>query len=409
MMARFIATIPVLVTVMLFGLWPTDACGQVCFGCCMGPPPTLATQFRDADAAVLAKWISAIPGARIGDLGQTTFEIYQVTRSSISGMSKGTCVTVDQHIPGKPGQISWLLGRSNDSGPHTWFIPFEFNSRRFNYVVRAPATEADAHELQSYYVDRLEDSDELIAADAFREVSSVPPGAISALAAMVPCELLRKWLADPKLPAGRIGLYSKLLGWHGHEEDVDWFNDYLRFSSDEPYFELEGIITGYLLLTGNLGLDEIDELKLRDPNVSSTDKTDVLQALIYLREFGDGIIAAERLMESVRLLIDQPESRESAIQLLADWKDWSVQSKLRELYDNEEGDDSSVKEAIIRYMIACKNDFPEGDGEEPGKHVAEGKRYLEELRKLDPLLVKEAEDPADLRSVKLGIIVDIEQ
>ena len=76
---------------------------------------------------------------------------------------------------------------------------------------------------------------------------------------------------------------------------------------------------------------------------------------------------------------------------LARWKDWSVQERLRNLYGTEDFNDPPIKRAIINYMLASANASPHGDAENPGKHIAEGIRYLEELRTLDPKLVNDAE------------------
>jgi hypothetical protein len=93
----------------------------------------------------------------------------------------------------------------------------------------------------------------------------------------------------------------------------------------------------------------------------------------------------------MRLLIDRPELADLVIADLARWKDWSLQSRLIELYGTEEYNVPSIKRAIIRYMIASTKDVPSGGVEKVPEHAAAGAKYLQRLREKDPKMVNEAE------------------
>ena len=116
----------------------------------------------------------------------------------------------------------------------------------------------------------------------------------------------------------------------------------------------------------------------------------------------------KRLMESARLALDEPELSYFVLHKFADWKDWSVQEKLRKLYESENYSDPSIQKEIVRYMIASTKDVPVGVGENPGKHVTDGTRFLEELRELDPKIVKEAEKQFALDSGTIKEDADLE-
>jgi hypothetical protein len=154
---------------------------------------------------------------------------------------------------------------------------------------------------------------------------------------------------------------------------------------------INGVITGYLLLTGKDGLEEIDRLKLADPKCVFSETYAAMEALRFLWTYGDGRISTERLKMSMRLLLDRPEVSDLVIADLTRWKDWTVQDRVRNLYGAKEYNLPSVKRAIVRYLIASTKDVPADGAEKPGEHVAAGARYLEELRELDPKIVNEAE------------------
>ena len=93
----------------------------------------------------------------------------------------------------------------------------------------------------------------------------------------------------------------------------------------------------------------------------------------------------------MRLLLDRPEVSDLVIADLARWKDWSIQSRLMELYGAEEYNIPSIKRAIIRYTIASTKDVPAGGGEKTPKHVIEATKNLQTLRDKDAKMVNEVE------------------
>ena len=61
-----------------------------------------------------------------------------------------------------------------------------------------------------------------------------------------------------------------------------------------------------------------------------------------------------------------------------------------EIYKSEDQADKKLKEAIIHYMIACTKDVSK-EGNEVPPHVVAARKYLDELRELDPKLVASGE------------------
>ena len=361
----------------------------------MTPDPTLAEQYANAGSVVLAKWVESV--SPNGDSpGSTTYEIFQIPRSSTKALAKGMRITVAKHHPGKPGQLTLVLGNGPSVENLTWNVPVETSRRRYNYLLHSPPMRAAAHERLSYQIGYLEDSDEVIAWSAFNEVANAPFPELAAAASILPREALRGWLQDSNLNPSKISLYSLMLGLCGTEDDIPWFYDQVGQNVDDFRIDLEAQIGGYLLLTGDDGLDEIDRLKLKDRKAPFSETYGVMVALRLLWSHDNGPISRERLKQSMRLLLDRPEVSDLVIADLARWNDWSVQDRLRHLYGAEDYNIPSIKRAIVRFMIASTKDVPADNSTERPHHAIEGAKYLEELRKADPKTVNEAEKRANL-------------
>jgi hypothetical protein len=126
-----------------------------------------------------------------------------------------------------------------------------------------------------------------------------------------------------------------------------------------------------------------------------------MQALRFMWQYGDGRVSADRLKQSMRLLLVRPELTDLVIADLARMKDWTVQSLLMDLYGKEEYDIPSIKRAIVRFMMASTKDVPttaatsgpEGSKSPPADlpaHAVKGAKYLAELEEKDPKTVADA-------------------
>ena len=127
-----------------------------------------------------------------------------------------------------------------------------------------------------------------------------------------------------------------------------------------------------------------------------------MMGLRFMWQYGTGRIPNERLMQSMRILLERPELADLVIADLARWNDWSVQDRLMDIYGKGDYNIPSIKRAIIRYMLASTQHKtagaagvpsapPKPAGDISHDYVERGKRDLEQLRKRDPKTVKEAE------------------
>jgi hypothetical protein len=381
----------------------------------------LAEQLAKSDAAVLVQWVSAeMPDKE--SVGSTTYVIVEVARSPgkppadakkpaktdsaepgealakpvvgsvLKSLEKGKRITLERHRAGKAGDLSILLGSLTSSGAIEWGNPMEVTESLYQYMIQAPSPEAAPEKRLSYFLKFLEAADPVISGDAYQEFANAPYKDITALADKMPREKVRKWVSDPQISAGRLGLYGLMLGLCGTIEDSQIMEQKILEKSEDYRLGIDGVMGGYLLLTGEGGLEVLESAKITDPKVPFSETYAARQAILFLSSYSAGKIPQERLIKSLRLLLEsRPEMADLTIADLARMKDWGLQDRLMELYGTDAFDVPAVKRSIVRFMIASTKDVPMGAAQQIPAHVEIAKRNIETLRKRDPKLVSEAE------------------
>jgi hypothetical protein len=358
---------------------------------CSAPSLTLSEQYTKADAAVLVQWVGGeMPKAE--QAGNTTFEIVEAPRAPFKSLERGKKITIDRYRAGKKGDLALLLGSKTKGEAIEWGSPLDVTLASYKYIIEAPALDSPPEKRLVYFLKFLEFSDPNVAGDAYGEFANAPYKDIVPIAKEMPRDNLRKWIVSPEVPSTRIGLYGLMLGLCGTPEDIPLMEKKIVESTEDFRLGIDGVIGGYLLLTGEKGLDVIEKSKLVDKKVPFSETYAAMQALRFMWTYGNGRIPGDRLKASMRVLLDRPELIDLVIADLARWKDWSLQARLIKLYGTEEYNVPSIKRAIIRYMIASTKDVPSGGAAgDPPQHAVEGAKYLQALREKDPKMVSEAE------------------
>jgi len=400
------------------GLFLAGAVASRAVGCpfCSAPSQTLAEQVAQADAVGLVQFVKGEP-AKEQDPGTSTYEVLQLVKAPKDSVKKGDQIHLARYRAGKPGDLFLVMGtRAGKDNAIEWGSPTEITEPAFAYVAQAPAPEVPVQTRLKYFVKFLEFPDQLVSNDAFGEFANAPYKDIAAVASALPRKKVRGWLTNADTPQTRLGLYGMLLGLCGNNDDATLLAHKIEPNSDEFRIGLDGMISGYLLLTGNSGLDNIDDWKFKIHNGKKAAFSETYAAMMGLRfmwQYAGGKISNERLQQSMRILLDQPELADLVIADLARWKDWSVQDRLMTLYGKGDYNIPSIKRSIIRYMLASTDTKSEtragtttagtasgaqsnggaASGNVPAEvdAAARGKKYLEELRKRDPRTVREAE------------------
>lgn len=357
---------------------------------CSAPSLTLTEQLSKADAAVLAVWVGGtVPKEE--NPGTTNYEVVEVARTPFDSVAKGKKITLDRYRSGKKGDLALIVGSRTKGEIIEWGAPLDVTKAVYRYIIDAPPLEAPAQKRLNYYLEFLENADPIISADAYTEFANADYKEIVGLTKQLPRERLREWVAAKETPATRLGLYGLMLGLCGNPDDAPLMEQRITENVDDFRLGIDGVIGGYLLLTGEPGLAVIEKAKLLDKKVPFSETYAAMQALRFMWTYGNGRIPGDRLKTSMRLLLDRPELADLVISDLARWKDWSMQEKLMQIYGTEDFNVPSIKRAIIRYMIASTKDIPGGGAKEPPPHVVAGTKYLKQLRDKDAKMVNEAE------------------
>jgi hypothetical protein len=159
--------------------------------------------------------------------------------------------------------------------------------------------------------------------------------------------------------ANRRRLYATMLGTCGSPADADRIGAILANHNAGPEKAevrsgLDALIACYVTLKGPEGLDLVDSLFLdrRGREVPFTETYAAVMALRFLGEESDRV-PKERVVRSLRLLLQEPKLADLVIADLARWQDWSVVDRLVELFEKAEADNIFVREPIVNYLRAC--------------------------------------------------------
>ena len=356
---------------------------------CSAPSLTFAEQVSQADAVVLVKWKQAKKSD--GRLpGSTTFVISEIAKGSKATLKPGKDLVLSRFRPGKKGDLFLLLGSRTVNVE--WGTPVDVSSAGYKYIAHAPHPKKPAAERLKYFLKYLEFPDDVVANDAFAEFSNAPYKDIAKLAKDLPRERLRKWITSSDTAPTRLGLYGLLLGLCGTADDAKLMEKKILEKSNDYRLGIEGVMSGYLMLTGEKGLKVIETAKLEDEKVAFSETYAAMQAIGFVWDYAPGKIKKDRLRQSMRLLLNRPTTADLVIANLARWKDWGIQPQLMKLYDNKEYNIPAVKRAIVRFLLVCGKDMKEGTPEAKyPPHVKVAKKNLETLRKKDPKTVRDAE------------------
>jgi hypothetical protein len=89
----------------------------------------------------------------------------------------------------------------------------------------------------------------------------------------------------------------------------------------------------------------------------------------------------ERLLKSMRLLLDNPDFADQVVLDLSRWDDWSVLDRLVEMFKTSD-EKGYIRQPVVSYLTVAS--------EKPGDVGTRGKAALAELETLDPETVKQA-------------------
>ena len=362
---------------------------------CSAPQLTLAEQIAQTDIAVLAEWKSGVqPDFSAGTAGTTTFRVEKIIKApEAAGLEVGKEITLPDYTPGLEGEYALVVGTLQET--ISWLSPLDISKAGFDYVINAPGPENAASLRLKYFVKFLEHKDPLVADDAYAEFANAAYSSIAEVKDSFPTDQLRKWVYDPETPVTRLGLYGLMLGLSGNENDIPRLQDKVTANEEDFRLGIDGVMAGYLLLSGADGLTVLEKTKfepaLETPSpVPFSETFAAMQALKFLWEYAPDTVEKERLRASMRTLMAHPDLADLVIIDLARWEDWSLLPRLKEIYGQEPYDVPAIKRAIVGYLIAAGKQKPEDEQTPAPAFVTEAEAFLAQLEEEDPKTVKTA-------------------
>lgn len=368
---------------------------SIMWGCpfCDAPSTTLSEQLETSHAAVLARWISTEQtDPNNFSEGETQYLIVDAAGSGKIEFPIGSQFTVPRYQSGRPEDVCLIFATKIDD-KLSWGLPTPIERECWDYILAAPPRTLPVHERLPFFLAALEHADPEIAMDAYGEFAGIPYEELRKIADLLPREKIIAWLSDPQTIPTRKGLFGLMLGLCGTSADVKFMAEIIQQQPEETRMGIDGLMAGYLLLTGNAGLEQLVTWKLRDPQTPDHETYALLKALEFSWSYGRDRVDAGPLRACLRQMLRQPQLTGLVIIDLARWQDWDVMDQLVAGYGQEPFTEQHVRQCIIRFLIAAEKDAapPPGATSTGIDYSAKARTHLIELRKLDPATVKYVE------------------
>jgi len=354
---------------------------------CDAPTTTFSEQLKNSHVAVLARWQSATRAEKTDFAdGTTVYEILASGGAAKAEFPSGQTLTIDRYTAGRP-EDECLLFATRQNEKLAWGLPLPISQECWTYLLALPSRDAPQQERLSFYLDHLEHADPEIAMDAYGEFAGVPYEMLAECRAKFSPEKLQQWLSDPLTIPTRKGLYGLMLGLCGTSNHVQAMAEILQQQPEDSRMGIDGMMAGYMLLTGEDGLKQLVAWKLNDPAVPDHETFAFLKALEFMWTYGQDCVSASLLRTTLRTMLSRPQLTGLVILDLARWQDWEVMDQLMASYGEGVYADSHVRQSIVRYLLAAGQNLPES-GKETVRCRRQAQAHLETLRQKDPATVK---------------------
>ena len=372
------AMLPIILAALTGGGLSVEACPW-----CSPVAITFDEEIKNANAAAFAQLValaeepddedaSASSFGRAGSPPRAKFEVLEVIKGEkyVEVKEQVELVYFGEGPIGKKFLITGL-----DAPEIAWATPIALSDRAQEYVRQVAALPEANHERLLFFQKHFEDEDELLSRDAYDEFARAPYDDLKMIRDEMRPEQLTEWIQDTNIPATRRRLYMTMLGLCGSRDHADMLEGLIRSDNRKVKAGLDAMIACYITLVGEEGLPLIEDLFLKNNDAEYTDTYAAIMALRFHASQAD-ILTPERVVTSLRYMLDRPELADLVIPDLARYKDWTALSRLVELFKQADEGSSWVRVPVIQYLYGCP--------------LPEAKVALEELEKLDPEAFKRA-------------------
>jgi hypothetical protein len=357
--------------------------------------PPFSKQIAESDVAVIARLVrSPTAEALVPKVGEPLplgeFQIVDVLKGFEQVVAAGLA-GVDARpleatlLEERPVGTLYLglatAGPAKEAAPLAWGSPIRLSDRAAAHIKKLARLPKQGPDRLAFFQQYLEDEDELLARDAYNEFAGAPYADVRGLKDRMDPARLLAWIENPQTQVSSRRLYATMLGVCGTRADADRIAAILEgktadgdpLPADRAAIRggLDAMIACLVALRGSESLELIDRLFLQRTgrDVPVADTYAAVMALRFLGEESD-LVPRERVLASLRLLLDEPKLADLVIADLARWQDWSAVDKLVAMFKTASRDTIFVREPIVNYLRACP--------------LPEAAAALEQLERIDP-------------------------
>ncbi|NDC54504.1 MAG: hypothetical protein EBZ74_09510 [Planctomycetia bacterium] len=358
---------------------------------CSAVSLTFAQEIAQSQAAVIARLVEGPPAAALspraeGPLPKGRFAVVEVLKGAAvvdeAGLLGGDARPIETILlEEKPAGTLFLL-MGVEPPKLVWSSPIAVSDRAVDYLRKLGDLPEKGADRLAFFQKYLEDADETLARDAYDEFAVAPYADVRGLESRMDPTQLLAWIENPKVQSNRRRLYATMLGVCGTKADADRIAEILKgenLPADKAEIRsgLDALIACYVTLKGPEGLDLVDRLFLdrKGRDVPFTETYAAVMALRFLGEESE-VVPRERVLASLRILLDEPKLADLVIADLARWQDWSVVGRLSELFEKADAENIFVREPVVNYLRACP--------------LPEAAAAIAKLEKIDPEAVRRA-------------------
>ena len=369
---------------------------------CSAVSLTFAQEIAQSQAAVIARLVEPPPVAALspraeGPLPKGKFQVVEVLKGSDlvadAGLLGADATPIETiMLEEKPVGTLFLL-MAVEPPNLVWSSPIRLGDRAVAYVKQLGDLPEQGPDRLAFFQRYLEDEDEALARDAYDEFAVAPYADVRGLKERMDAARLLAWIENPKVQANRRRLYATMLGVCGTAADAERIGAILEGKSPtgaplppeqaEIRGGLDALIACYVALRGPEALELVDRAFL-EPAGRGVPFAETYAAVMALRFLGEesDLVPRDRVLASLRLLLDEPKLADLVIADLARWQDWSVVDKLATIFKDAQADNIFVREPIVNYLRACP--------------LPEAAAAVKELEQIDPEACRRAATLAGL-------------
>lgn len=348
---------------------------------CSNMGKTLAENVDEAQVVVFGKLSdsklneSAKPGEPDGT---TNLEVLTVIKpNAVLGDQKK--VVLPRYIPAAQKEpIEYVIFAEVVDGKIDPYRGMPVDSKEFvEYLAGAvQKVKAPPAEKLGFFFQYLDNEDQNISSDAYKEFANAPYSDVVAAAKSYSPDKLISWIQNKNTPSYQIGLFGCLLGTSGRKTDAHVLREIVSDPEVRPLTGVDGLMGGYCILDPEHGPDYVLTM-LADPKNDFNLRYAALRTVRFLlTEMPE--IDKKYIFDRMSVAITVPDISDLVIDEFRKNKVWEPSDKILALYGKPEFDLQVIRRAVIRYALKCPTPAAE--------------QFVANLRKSDPQLVADVEE-----------------